>query len=72
MTMADIIILVAKLSIVGIVFALGLRSKPEDITELLARPGMVARAFLAINIIMPLFAIAAVKLLPCAPRSRSR
>src|SRR5678809_1088011 len=64
MTMAAIIILVAKLSIVGIVFALGLRSKPEDITTLLARPGVLVRAFVAINLVVPAFAILAVKLLP--------
>jgi BASS family bile acid:Na+ symporter len=64
MTAAEIIILVVKASIVGLVFALGLRSKPEDITELLARPGMLVRAFVAINLVMPLFAIAVVKLLP--------
>jgi BASS family bile acid:Na+ symporter len=64
MTAAEIIILVVKASIVGLVFALGMRSKPEDITELLARPWMLARAFIAINLVMPLFAIAVVKLLP--------
>src|SRR5688572_19611669 len=64
MTTAEIIILAAKLSIVGMVFALGLRSKPEDVAELLGRPGLLFRSFLAINIVPPLFAIAAVMLLP--------
>lgn len=64
MTAAEIILLAVKASIAGIVLALGLRSKPEDITSLLARPGMLARAFLAINIVMPLFAILVIKLLP--------
>lgn len=64
MTTAEIIILAAKLSIVGMVFALGLRSKPEDIAELLGRPGLLFRSFVAINLVMPAFAIAAVSLLP--------
>jgi len=64
MTAAEIIILAAKASIVGMVFALGLRSKPEDVAELLGRPGLLFRSFVAINIIPPLFAIAAIALLP--------
>lgn len=64
MTTAEIIILAAKLSIVGMVFALGLRSKPEDIADLLGRPGLLFRSFVAINVVPPLFAIAAVMLLP--------
>lgn len=64
MTTAEIVILAAKLSIVGMVFALGLRSKPEDVAELLGRPGLLFRSFVAINIVVPLFAIAAIMLLP--------
>lgn len=64
MTAVAIIILAIKASIVGLVFALGLRSKPEDITELLARPGMLLRAFTAINLVMLAFAIGIVWLLP--------
>lgn len=64
MSVAEIIILAAKLSIFGMVFALGLRSKPEDIVELLGRPGLLVRSFVAINLVMPAFAIAVVALLP--------
>lgn len=67
MTLAAIILLAAKLGIAGVVLALGLSSKPEDITSLLARPGMLLRAFIAINVVMPLFAILAVKLIPLRP-----
>ncbi len=63
MTTAEIIILAAKASIAAMVFALGLQSKPEDLSLLIRRPGLLARSFLAINVIVPLFAIAAVKLL---------
>jgi BASS family bile acid:Na+ symporter len=64
MTTAEIIILAAKLSIVGMVFALGIRSKWEDVAELLGRPGLLIRSFLAINIVVPLFAIVAAAILP--------
>ena len=64
MTAAEVIILAAKLSIVGMVFALGLRSKPDDLVMLLRRPGLLARSFVAINLVPPLFAILAIKLLP--------
>lgn len=64
MTTAEIIILAAKASIVGMVFALGLRSKPEDIAMLLGRPRLLARSFVAISLILPLFAIVMVAILP--------
>jgi len=63
MTTAEIVILIVKLSIVGLVFAIGLRSTPDDILSLLRRPGLLARAFLSLNVVMLLFAIAAIKLL---------
>lgn len=62
MTTAEIIILAVKINIAALVFALGLRSKAEDLVELLERPRMLARSMLAMNLIMPAFAIAVVKL----------
>jgi BASS family bile acid:Na+ symporter len=64
MTTMEIIILAVKASIVGLVFALGLRSKPEDIADLLGRPGLLFRSFVSINLVMPAFAMAACWLLP--------
>lgn len=58
MTAAEIIILVVKLSIIGLVFAIGLRSRPEDILSLLRQPGLLARSFLSMNVVMLLFAVA--------------
>jgi BASS family bile acid:Na+ symporter len=63
MTTAAIVLLAVKASIAGLVFALGLRSRPEDILSLVERPGLLARSFVAMNLVVPLFAIAAVKLL---------
>jgi len=62
MTAAEIVMLVVKISIILLVLSIGLRSKPEDILSLIRQPGLLARAFLSMNIIMPLFAIAAIKL----------
>src|SRR5690348_16559730 len=64
MTTMEIVILAVKASIIGLVFALGLRSKPEDIAELLGRPRLLFRSFVAINLVMPAFAMAACWLLP--------
>lgn len=61
MTAAEIVLLAVKASIVGLVFGLGLRSKPDDILSIVGRPGLFARSFLAMNVIMPLFAIAAIE-----------
>jgi BASS family bile acid:Na+ symporter len=56
--MAAWILLALTLGIVGTVFALGLRASFEDATYLLRRPGQLARALLAMNVIVPLCAAA--------------
>ena len=38
-----------------------MRSKPEDIGSFVERPGLLARSFLALNVVMPLFALAMVE-----------
>jgi len=63
MTAAEIVLLAAKLSIAGMVFGLGLRSKPDDLVVLLERPWLLVRALIAMNLVMPLFAVTAVALL---------
>ncbi|CAN7260962.1 hypothetical protein LJR219_001133 [Phenylobacterium sp. LjRoot219] len=60
MTLAEIIPLVLKASILAIVFALGLTAKPADLFYLLKRPGQLARSLLAMSVIMPLIAFALV------------
>jgi bile acid:Na+ symporter, BASS family len=61
MTAAEIVLIAVKASIAGLTFGLGLRSKPEDILSFVERPGLLARSFLALNVVMPLFALAAIE-----------
>ena len=63
MTIAQFIVLALKLSIIVIVLALGLKTAPSDWVWLLRRPALLARSLISMNVIMPLFAIAAVKLM---------
>jgi BASS family bile acid:Na+ symporter len=63
MTVAQLILLALKLSIIVMVFALGLKTAPSDWAWLLRRPGLLARSLLAMNVIMPAFAIAVVELM---------
>src|SRR5438270_13010233 len=55
MNAAQLVMLLLKVSLLLIVFSLGLRATFSDATFLLRRPGQLARALLAMNIIMPAF-----------------
>ena len=57
MTLAELTLLAVKASIVFIVVSLGLKARLEDITYLFRRPGLLLRSLLAMNVIMPLFAV---------------
>ena len=57
MSLQTIILLVLKVSILLNVFAIGLKAGPDDATYMLRRPGELVRALLAMNLLMPLFAI---------------
>jgi hypothetical protein len=70
MTTAEIVLLAVKASIAGLTFSLGLRSRPEDIFSFIKRPGMLARSFLALNLVMPLFALASDRSVRASPRPR--
>src|ERR1700739_2603277 len=63
MTIAQLTVLALKLSIIVIALALGLKTAPSDWVWLLRRPALLARSLISMNVIMPLFAIAAVKLM---------
>jgi BASS family bile acid:Na+ symporter len=52
MTLQQAIVLAINVSIVLLVFALGLRSKQEDTLWLFRRPGLLARSILAMNVVM--------------------
>lgn len=56
MTLAQIVSLVAKISIGMVVFALALQARPGDLFHLVRRPLLLLRSILAMNVIMPLLA----------------
>ena len=57
MTLAQLIPLALQSSIAILLFCIALKSSFRDITRLLDRPGLLGRSFLAMNVIMPLFAV---------------
>lgn len=58
MTLAQIIPLVINISIVLIVFALGLKTERGDAVYLLSRPGLLVRSIFSMNIVMVAVAMA--------------
>ena len=58
MSLQTLILIVLKLSILLNVFAIGLKASVHDATYMFRRPGKLAKALLAMNILMPLFAVA--------------
>lgn len=67
MNLQTLIPLVLKISVLLNVFAIGLRASPGDVTYLFRRPGELFRVLLAMNVIMPLVALALVFTLDLAP-----
>ena len=57
MSMTAIILLILKASIILSVFAIGLRATFADATFMFRRPGLLVRALLAMNVLMPLTAL---------------
>src|SRR5580704_7113943 len=51
--MAAVIVLAIKLSIMLLVFSLGLETRRNDLTYVLSRPWLLARSFLSIHLIVP-------------------
>src|SRR5678816_4314357 len=58
MNMIELILLVLKASIMLAVFSIGLHATFADATFLLRQPGRLFRAFLSMNVLMPLVALA--------------
>jgi predicted Na+-dependent transporter len=56
MSLARIVMLALQTSIFLLVFSFGLRATWQDATSLFRRPAMLARSFLSMNVIMPVFA----------------
>jgi len=57
MSLAELVPLVLKISVLTIVFALGLSARPADLIYLFRRPPLLARSFLAMMVVMPLLAV---------------
>lgn len=60
MSIAELITAALKAAIIVTVFGLGLRTDRRDVLSLLRQPSLLFRSLLAMNIIMPLFAVGAV------------
>ena len=67
MDVAAILGLGVKISIFMTVLSLGMRASLSDIAHLFRRPGQLIKAMLAIFVIMPVFAILAVKVFSLSP-----
>ena len=67
MSLAGIVMLVLKLSIVLTIFAIGLEARPEDTVYLLRHPRKFAKSLVAMNIVMPAFVVVLVVLFPALP-----
>jgi bile acid:Na+ symporter, BASS family len=67
MTLQDAIVFGLKASVMLVVFALGLKTRVQDVTYFVRHPGLLARSLFAMDLVMPafaIFAIAAVTTLP--------
>ena len=62
--MTETLLLVLKLSVVALIFAIGLGSTPADLAYLWRRPGQLVRSLLAMYVAVPLAAVVAAKVLP--------
>ncbi len=67
MSLQTLIPLVLRVSLFLMVFAIGLRASPHDATYLFRRPGELVRALLAMNVLMPLFAIGLISIFDLTP-----
>src|SRR4051812_17374159 len=67
MNLTAVIVLLLKISIALSVFALGLDTSAADTTLLFRRPRDLGRAFLSMNLVMPLVALALVMALDLNP-----
>lgn len=64
MSLATITVLVLQSSIAGLVFTVGLGTTAQELTYLLRRPGQLIRSLVAIDLVMPALAVAAVLAFP--------
>lgn len=67
MSLQALIPILLQASLLLSVFAIGLKASSQDATYLLRRPGELVRAIMAMNVLMPLFAVAVVLLFDLNP-----
>ncbi|TGS09654.1 Na+-dependent transporter [Mesorhizobium sp. M2E.F.Ca.ET.209.01.1.1] len=67
MTLANLISSILSLSLLVLVFVLGLRAKFDEVTYLFRNPGLLCRSILAMNILLVCIAVAASVLLNLDP-----
>ena len=70
MSLQTLILTVLQVSVLLIVFAIGLRASMHDATYLFRRPGELVRALLAMNVLMPLFAVVLISIFDLSPAVR--
>jgi BASS family bile acid:Na+ symporter len=67
MDLAELVSIGLRVSIALAGLSIGLKTTPQDVVSLVRRPGELVRPLIAINIVMPLFALAMAWLLPLHP-----
>jgi len=65
--MKELVALAVQISLLLIVLSLGLRSRWSDLTYAFKHPRQLLRAFVAVNLVVPLVAYVLCRLLPVAP-----
>jgi BASS family bile acid:Na+ symporter len=67
MNLQKLILIVLQVSVFLTVFAIGLRARMREATYLFRRPGELVRAVLAMNVLMPLFALLVISIFDLNP-----
>lgn len=67
MTLADLVLLTVKISIVLLVFTIGLGTTPHELTHLLRHPRKLVGSLVAMNLVMLAIAVAIALLFPLHP-----
>jgi BASS family bile acid:Na+ symporter len=70
MNLQKLILIVLQVSVLLNVFAIGLRASVQEATYLFRRPGELVRALLAMNVLMPVFALVLISIFDLSPAVR--
>ena len=65
--MAELVVLILKVSIALLVFTVGLRTRPDELTHLIRHPGQLVRSLVAMNLVMLALAVGIALMFPLAP-----